>query len=94
MFEDFYNFKQTPFSRTIPTDKLYKGNDSDEMNLPAAETAGYQVTCSLRSRAAELRGIKPEESNRTLEICRQTPVVRRADRRQRYGQNYDLAPFS
>lgn len=31
MFEDFYNFKNTPFSRTIPTDKLYKGNDSDEL---------------------------------------------------------------
>ena len=31
MFEDFYGFKHTPFSRTIPTDKLYKGNDSDEL---------------------------------------------------------------
>ena len=31
MFEDFYGFKATPFSRTIPTDKLYKGNDSDEL---------------------------------------------------------------
>lgn len=31
MFEDFYGFTQTPFSRTIPTDKLYRGNDSDEV---------------------------------------------------------------
>jgi type II secretory pathway predicted ATPase ExeA len=31
MFEDFYGFAQTPFSRSIPTDKLYRGNDSDEL---------------------------------------------------------------
>jgi len=31
MFEDFYGFTETPFSRTIPTDKLYRGNDSDEL---------------------------------------------------------------
>ena len=31
MFESFYGFKATPFSRTIPTDRLYKGNDSDEL---------------------------------------------------------------
>jgi type II secretory pathway predicted ATPase ExeA len=31
MFEEFYGFRETPFSRTIPTDKLYKGNDSDEL---------------------------------------------------------------
>jgi type II secretory pathway predicted ATPase ExeA len=31
MFETFYNFTNTPFSRTIPTDKLYRGNDSDEL---------------------------------------------------------------
>jgi len=31
MFESFYGFKETPFSRTIPTDKLYRGNDSDEL---------------------------------------------------------------
>ena len=31
MFEDFYGFTQTPFSRAIPTDKLYHGNDSDEL---------------------------------------------------------------
>jgi type II secretory pathway predicted ATPase ExeA len=30
-FETFYGFKETPFSRTIPTDKLYRGNDSDEL---------------------------------------------------------------
>jgi type II secretory pathway predicted ATPase ExeA len=31
MFESFYDFTQTPFSRTIPTAKLYRGNDSDEL---------------------------------------------------------------
>lgn len=31
MFEGFYGFQETPFSRTIPTDKLYHGNDSDEL---------------------------------------------------------------
>jgi len=31
VFEDFYGFVQTPFSRTIPTDRLYRGNDSDEL---------------------------------------------------------------
>ena len=31
MFEGFYGFERTPFSRTIPTDKLYRGNDSDEL---------------------------------------------------------------
>ena len=31
MFESFYGFTQTPFSRTMPTDKLYRGNDSDEL---------------------------------------------------------------
>ena len=31
MFESFYGFTQTPFNRAIPTDKLYRGNDSDEL---------------------------------------------------------------
>ena len=31
MFEAFYGFTQIPFSRAIPTDKLYRGNDSDEL---------------------------------------------------------------
>jgi type II secretory pathway predicted ATPase ExeA len=31
MFEAFYGFTATPFSRSIPTDFLYKGNDSDEL---------------------------------------------------------------
>jgi len=31
MFEDFYGFAHTPFSRAIPTDKLYRGNDSEEL---------------------------------------------------------------
>jgi len=31
MYEKFYDFTNTPFSRTIPTKNLYKGNDSDEL---------------------------------------------------------------
>lgn len=31
MFEEFYGFAQTPFSRDIPTDKLYQGNDFEEV---------------------------------------------------------------
>lgn len=31
MFEGFYGFTETPFGRAIPTDKLYRGNDSDEL---------------------------------------------------------------
>lgn len=31
MFESFYGLEQTPFSRAIPTGKLYRGNDGDEL---------------------------------------------------------------
>jgi len=31
MYEKFYNFVNTPFSRTIPSKNLYKGNDSEEL---------------------------------------------------------------
>jgi len=31
MYERFYNFCNTPFSRTIPSKNLYRGNDSDEL---------------------------------------------------------------
>jgi type II secretory pathway predicted ATPase ExeA len=31
MYEKFYDFTNTPFSRTIPTKSLYRGNDSDEL---------------------------------------------------------------
>ena len=31
MYEKFYDFTHTPFSRTIPTKSLYRGNDSDEL---------------------------------------------------------------
>jgi type II secretory pathway predicted ATPase ExeA len=31
MYERFYDFSNTPFSRTIPSKNLYKGNDSDEL---------------------------------------------------------------
>jgi len=31
MFERFYNFANTPFSRSIPSKNLYRNNDSDEL---------------------------------------------------------------
>jgi len=31
MYEKFYSFTNTPFSRSIPSKDLYKGNDSDEV---------------------------------------------------------------
>jgi type II secretory pathway predicted ATPase ExeA len=31
MYEAFYSLENTPFSRTIPSKNLYKGNDSDEL---------------------------------------------------------------
>jgi len=31
MYERYYNFTNTPFSRTIPSKSLYKGDDSDEL---------------------------------------------------------------
>jgi type II secretory pathway predicted ATPase ExeA len=31
MFESFYDFSHTPFSRSIPSDKLYRSHDSDEL---------------------------------------------------------------
>ena len=43
VFEDFYGFTQTPFSRTIPTDKLYRGNDSDELIERLKYTARRQL---------------------------------------------------
>jgi type II secretory pathway predicted ATPase ExeA len=43
MFETFYGLTNTPFSRTIPTNKLYKGNDSDEMIERLKYAAGKQL---------------------------------------------------
>jgi len=31
MFEIYYNFTNTPFSRTIPTKNLYREKDSNEL---------------------------------------------------------------
>lgn len=31
MYESFYNFENTPFSRSLPSKNLYKGNDSNEL---------------------------------------------------------------
>ncbi|MDR1073569.1 MAG: AAA family ATPase [Treponema sp.] len=43
MYEQFYNLKNTPFSRTIPTQNLYKGNDSDELIERLKYTAKRQL---------------------------------------------------
>jgi len=47
MFEGFYGFTKTPFSRTIPTDKLYRGNDSDELIERLIFTAQRQLFAVL-----------------------------------------------
>jgi len=43
MFENFYNLDNTPFSRTIPTKNLYRGNDSDELIERLKYAAGKQL---------------------------------------------------
>jgi len=43
MFEQFYNFTNMPFSRTIPAQNLYKGNDSDELVERLKYTATRQL---------------------------------------------------
>ena len=70
MFESFYGFKETPFSRTIPTGNLYRGNDSDELierliyaakrQLFAVLTgdSGTGKTTTLRRFRDELAGTK------------------------------------
>jgi len=47
MFEAFYSFSNTPFSRTIPTHKLYRGNDSDELIERLKYAAGRQLFAVL-----------------------------------------------
>lgn len=43
MYEGFYNFTNTPFSRSIPSKSLYKGNDSDELIERLKYTAQKQL---------------------------------------------------
>ena len=43
MYEKFYDFINTPFSRTIPSKYLYKGNDSDELIERLKYAAGKQL---------------------------------------------------
>lgn len=43
MYEKFYEFSNTPFSRTIPIKNLYKGNDSDELIERLKYTANKQL---------------------------------------------------
>jgi len=47
MYERFYNFGNTPFSRTIPSKNLYKGNDSDELIERLKYAAGKQLFAVL-----------------------------------------------
>ena len=43
MFDEFYGFAQTPFSRTIPAGNLYRGNDFDELVERLKWTAKRQL---------------------------------------------------
>ena len=47
MFETFYGFTNTPFSRSIPPKNLYKGNDSDELIERLKYTAHKQLFAVL-----------------------------------------------
>ena len=47
VFEDYYGFKNTPFSRTIPIDKLYRGNDADELTERLKYAAKRQLFAVL-----------------------------------------------
>jgi len=47
MYERFYSFNNTPFSRTIPSSYLYKGNDSDELIERLKYAAGKQLFAVL-----------------------------------------------
>ena len=67
MFEGFYGFGETPFSRGIPTDKLYRGDDANELIERLKYAAGRQLfavltgdsgvgkTTALRRFTAELK---------------------------------------
>jgi len=43
MYEKYYNFVNTPFSRSIPSKNLYRGNDSDELIERLKYTAQKQL---------------------------------------------------
>lgn len=43
MYEAFYNFTNTPFSRSIPSKNLFRGNDSDELIERLKYTAQRQL---------------------------------------------------
>ena len=47
MYEKFYNFTNTPFSRSIPSKYLYRGNDSDELIERLKYTAQKQLFAVL-----------------------------------------------
>jgi len=47
MYEKFYGFANTPFSRSIPSKNLYKGNDSDELVERLKYTAQKQLFAVL-----------------------------------------------
>ena len=47
MFEEFYGFTNTPFSRSIPIDRLYHGNDANELIERLKYTAKRQLFAIL-----------------------------------------------
>ena len=47
MYEQFYDFANTPFSRTIPIQNLYCGNDSDELVERLKYTARRQLFATV-----------------------------------------------
>lgn len=68
MFEQFYDFKATPFSRTIPTEALYRGADSDELIDRLKYTAERQLFAVLTGdsgtgKTTTLRRLRDELKN-------------------------------
>jgi len=73
MFEDFYGFKATPFSRTIPTENLYRGNDSDELIVRLKYAAERQLFAVMTGdsgtgKTTTLRRFRDELQNSTYAI--------------------------
>lgn len=73
MFESFYGFTATPFSRTIPTDKLYRGNDSDELLERLKYAAERQLFAVMTGdsgtgKTTTLRRFRDELSNSSYTI--------------------------
>ena len=72
MFESFYSFDQTPFSRTIPTESLYRGNDSDELIERLKYAAKRQLFAVMTGDSGTGKTVSAEA------VCPSTVGIKRA----------------